>query len=203
LAAEKTSQECAAVLGLPSEKYDAYEEGLHAPTLPELEVLSYILDIPLEHFWGSQAKAEPLSKKSSIDSGLILPLRHRMVGTQLQQIRTNKNIPAALLAEKTGIPETTLTEYEVGNRPIPLPDLETLIECLDANIKDFFDLRGPVGEWRTQEEIIQQFLELPPHVREFICKPVNRPYLDVAIRMSGLSVDTLRAVAEGLLEITY
>ena len=36
-----------------------------------------------------------------------------------------------------------------------------------------------------------------------IClKPVNLPYLEIAQRLSGLSVEKLRAMAEGLLDIT-
>jgi len=203
LAAEKTSQECAQTLKISEDTYKAYEKGLQAPTLPELEVLSYFFDVPLEHFWGSLAKAEQLSRKSSIDSLRILPLRDRMVGIQLQQIRTNQDLAAQQLAEKVGIPEATLIEYEMGERPVPLPDLESLAECLDADIKDFFDCNGPVGEWRTQAEAIQRYLELSPDVRDFVSKPVNRPYLEIAMRISALSVERLRTVAEALLEITY
>jgi len=203
LAAGIDSQACAQALGVPEETFNAYEKGIQAPTLPELEVLSYFFDIPLEHFWGSLAKAEQLSRKTPVDSGRIVPLRNRMVGIQLQQIRTNKDISIPQLAEMVGIPEATLAEYEMGERPIPLPDLESLIESLDSRINEFFDCHGPVGEWRTREEAVQRFLELTPDVREFICKPVNRPYLEIAMRISALSVERLRAVAEGLLEITY
>jgi len=37
---------------------------------------------------------------------------------------------------------------------------------------------------------------------DFISKPVNRPYLQLAQRLSEMSVEKLRMVAEGLLEIT-
>jgi len=40
-------------------------------------------------------------------------------------------------------------------------------------------------------------------VRAFISKPVNLPYLELAMRLSDLSAEKLRGVAEGLLEITY
>ena len=36
----------------------------------------------------------------------------------------------------------------------------------------------------------------------FVCKPINRPYLELAVRLSEMSVEKLRGVAEGLLEIT-
>ena len=45
--------------------------------------------------------------------------------------------------------------------------------------------------------------ELPEDVREFILRPINRSYLDLAIRLSGLSVERLRGIAEGILDITY
>jgi len=36
----------------------------------------------------------------------------------------------------------------------------------------------------------------------FVLKPINLPYLELAKRLSEMSVDKLRDVAEGLLEIT-
>jgi hypothetical protein len=49
---------------------------------------------------------------------------------------------------------------------------------------------------------MQHFDDLPPDLQDFISKPINRPFLEIAQRLSGLSVEKLRAVAEGLLEIT-
>jgi hypothetical protein len=50
---------------------------------------------------------------------------------------------------------------------------------------------------------MQEFSELPSELQQFVCKPINRPYLELAMRLSDLPVDRLRTVAEGLLEITY
>ena len=54
----------------------------------------------------------------------------------------------------------------------------------------------------TEQQAISEFLQLPPEVRAFVCMPVNRPYLDLARNLSQLSTEKLRAVAEGLLDIT-
>jgi hypothetical protein len=43
---------------------------------------------------------------------------------------------------------------------------------------------------------------MPVEMQEFITKPINRPYIEVAMKLSSLSADELRAIAEGLLEIT-
>ena len=49
---------------------------------------------------------------------------------------------------------------------------------------------------------MQDFKEMPPELQAFVAKPINLPYLELAQRLSEMSVDKLRAVAEGLLEIT-
>jgi len=49
---------------------------------------------------------------------------------------------------------------------------------------------------------IQQFLELPHELQDFVCQPVNRPYLELALKLSSMPTDKLRSVAEGLLDIT-
>jgi hypothetical protein len=43
---------------------------------------------------------------------------------------------------------------------------------------------------------------MPVDLQTFVSKPINRPYLELAQRLSEMSVDKLRSVAEGLLEIT-
>jgi hypothetical protein len=74
---------------------------------------------------------------------------------------------------------------------------------LNRSIREFEDQHGPVGIWNTQQYNIKDFLKLPMEMQAFVSKPINRPYLELAIRLSEMSVDKLRAVAEGLLEITY
>jgi len=74
---------------------------------------------------------------------------------------------------------------------------------LNIRMEDFFDQRGPIGSWRAQQQAIKQFMELPRDLQDFVGRPVNLPYLTLAMRLSELSVDKLRGVAEGLLEITY
>jgi hypothetical protein len=49
---------------------------------------------------------------------------------------------------------------------------------------------------------MQNFAELSPELQDFLSKPINRPYLELAQRLSEMDVEKLRAVAEGLLEIT-
>ncbi len=47
LAARKTIPECARAIGVTPGIFRAWEEGHRSPSLPELEVLSYSLNLPI------------------------------------------------------------------------------------------------------------------------------------------------------------
>lgn len=203
IASRKSLEECAQAMGIAAQKLSQYEKGLEAPSLPEIEALAFFLDIPLEHFWSHQSLNETPIGGAIQQAGRLNQIRQRIIGTSLRLARNRQNISQRELSEKSGIPEAQLRSYEAGETAIPLPDLELLASALDMRVEEFFDRRGPIGNWRAQQQAIQKFLDLPQDIQNFICKPVNRPYLDLAMRLSELSVEKLRSVAEGLLEITY
>ena len=202
LVARKSSEDCSAALGIPVATYNSYEQGASSPSLPELELLAYTLKVPIEHFWGSQTLAEQTSPDQNWDASKLVSLRNRMIGAQLRMARTQSGISVDELAQKFDLPVSQIEAYELGQMPIPLPLLEALNEQLGVPMKVYYDKKGPVGQWFTQQRMLQEFLELPPDLQAFVCKPVNRPYIELAVRLSGMSVDKLRAVAEVLLEIT-
>jgi hypothetical protein len=81
--------------------------------------------------------------------------------------------------------------------------LEGLTALLGGQIELLFDQTGHIGLWMVQQKAIQDFLQLTPDLQNFVCKPVNRPYLELAMKLSGMSTEKLRSVAEDLLEITF
>ena len=114
----------------------------------------------------------------------------------------NASVSIHSLATATGMPGPRIKAYELGERPIPLPELELLVKTLGGRIESFFDRNGPIGQWLMSEEAVQHFLELPMELRQFVALAVNRPYLELARKLSSMSKDKLRSVAEDLLEIT-
>ena len=195
-------EECAQSIGVSTATFEAYEMGTSSPSLPELEILAYSLDIPMEHFWGEKAISAPNGGKKKLELEQLVKLRQRMIGALIRQARINAGLSLDDLADDTQIAISALEAYELGNTPIPLPHLEILSSLLNRSVRDFQDRSGPVGRWAAQQRAISEFLMLPDELQDFVSKPINRPYLELAQRLSEMSVDKLRAVAEGLLEIT-
>lgn len=202
LANRKTTEECAQALGIPTESFERYEMGEASPSLPELEILAYYLEVPLDHFWGDQAISEADPPLSQLNLEHLRGLRQRIIGAKLRKMRTDNGMGEAELAELTGMTKEQLNAYELGEQSIPLPELEALATALELPLKDFQDQQGPIGDWIRQQYVAQHLMELPAELQAFISRPVNRPYIELAQRLSEMSVDRLRAVAEGLLEIT-
>jgi transcriptional regulator with XRE-family HTH domain len=202
LAARKTVSETAKAIGITPAFLHAYEEGRKAPSLPELEVLAYYLDLPIQHFWSSEALSDDAARTEPIDLNRLAGLRHRIIGILLRQKRMQASISVKALALETGISAGRLTAYEMGEKAIPLPELEAVLTVIGGRVEAFFDQNGPVGKWMNDQSAIQEFLQLPQELRAFVCMPVNRPYLELARNLSQLSTEKLRSVAEGLLDIT-
>ncbi|HLO16072.1 MAG TPA: hypothetical protein VK206_14665 [Anaerolineales bacterium] len=202
LTARRSVQECAEALGIRKSIFRAYEEGTKAPSLPELEILVYYLDLPMDHFWGKQTKSESPARHTRLDLPKLLAVRQRKIGALLRQQRMKASVSIRNLAHETDIASSRIKAYELGERPIPLPELEVLIRTLGGRIESLFDRYGPVGQWMISEEAVKQFLEMPVELRQFVAMPVNRPYLELAMKLSNMSKDKLRSVAEDLLDIT-
>jgi transcriptional regulator with XRE-family HTH domain len=203
LKGQKSVEDCANALAVKPDHYLNLETGTKAPTLPELEVLSYYFDLPIEHFWGNATLGENHSNNRTLQADVLIPLRQRMIGVLLKQARERKNFSLEEVSKLTDISEEQLLSYEMGEIPVQITDMQSIAAAMGTDVQDFIDVAGPYGAWRQKELLFNRFMELPPELRDFVMKPVNRPYMDIARRLSQLSTGELRQIAEGLLEITF
>ena len=200
--AKKAKQECATVLGVSTNTITAYEEGRRPISLPEIEVLAYALGSRMSQLL--EAEPEPTSEEEPPPLLEVLALRHRIVGALLRQARMEADISQKELAKLAGVSANRFSAYEHGERPIPLAELELVAQHLHIPLTYFLDnQKGPVGEWHQQEEAWQRFSELPRDVQDFVIQPANIKYLEVAMRLAQMPSGGLRAIAEGLLDISY
>lgn len=201
LAAGKSMKELGDVIGLSSGTISSIEQGANSPSLPELELLAFYLGTPINHFWSAQVVSQEPHPMARLETGNLLALRHRAIAAMLRQARTEKNLSQKDLADRTGISSSRIRRYESGETPVPLPELEVLAASLGYPVDQFTDSSGPVGEWINRQRAEEKFAELPRTLKEFISDSKNKPYLEIAQRLKGISVEKLRALADSLEEL--
>lgn len=201
LAAGKSMKEVGQIIGLSGSTISAIERGANSPSLPELELLAFYLDIPITHFWNSEIVSQEPHPSEGLQAEGLLVLRHRTVAAILRQARNEKNLSQKELALRAGISASRIRRYESGETPVPMPELEILAASLGYSTEDFADTTGPVGEWITSQRAKQQFMELPRNLKEFIADPKSKAYLDLAQRISIISIEKLRTLAESLTDL--
>jgi transcriptional regulator with XRE-family HTH domain len=165
-----------------------------------LEALSFFLQVSPEHFWGRTMLGDRTSATKAAKR--VLEVRHRMIGAMIRQVRQESGISQEELAEFAAMTPAELESCELGELPLALPQLELIAAAVNKPLQQFLDRQGPVGTWASQQRTVQNFLTLSDDLQEFVSKPINRPYLELAQRLSEMDVNKLRAVGEGILEIT-
>ncbi|MBN1250169.1 MAG: helix-turn-helix transcriptional regulator [Anaerolineae bacterium] len=196
-------RDCAAVLGVSVTRFASYEDGTRAISLPELELLARYLEVPLSTFQATASLNEETREARLPNPELFLPLRHRIVGARLRQLRLEKDYTQSDVADLLGCSSSSISDYEYGRRPIPVADLEVLCRGMGVTLETFMDHDSEVGLWHQFHAEFEQFKALPGDLRAFVLKPINRSYLELAMKLSEMPAGQLRTIAEGILEITY
>ena len=200
--ADRSIRSCAEALGISQRAFKNFENGSEAPTLPELELLSEFLNIPINHFDAGSIlvpkdkethKQEVETKKSK---------RDLFISQQLRSFREQVGFTINELSEESGVEPEKIMSCENENTPLSLPELENLAAALEVKTDIFYQTNLSRNAVNQPEEI-QTFLNLPDDIRDFILKPVNQPYLELAANLSQLPAEKLRNIAESLLEITF
>lgn len=200
----KTLADATSTLGLSEAEYGKFESGDATPTLPQLEVLAYLYNVPLDHFWGTETRAAA-RKEDDVKEKVpqMLALRNKIIGAYLRNVRNELNLSAEQVASNAGLSVEQLDLYESGNEAPQVHVLQKIAGALGIRIEDLTDKHGSVGNWLLLQSEFQEFAKLPDDMREFLLKPINRSYLEVAMRLSAMQVDRLRNIAEGILDITF
>jgi transcriptional regulator with XRE-family HTH domain len=201
LKAGRGVEDCARLLHVSSEQFERWEFGEEAPSLPQLELLAYYLDIPVSHFWGVDTlQATATDYVSAQDE--YLSLRQRMIGALLHIARDEAGISLENLSAETGVPAEQIESYEVGEVAVPMHELSVISNALKKNISYFLESGSHLGDWLTMREEWKDFTHLPPEMRKFVANPLNVGFIEIAILFSQMPADKLRRVGESVLNIS-
>jgi transcriptional regulator with XRE-family HTH domain len=206
--------ETAELLALAPSTLKDYESGQQEPDLPLLENLARLCKVPVSYFWSDTSLPSP---DRNYEYPQAITLRRKVVGLLLNKARTDANYPPEKIAEYLGNSAEQIAHYEQGQIGIPFSQLNALTELLNVDLDYFLDgANGAEAALVEQREDAAQRepaatgsggysvpADLPDDVAAFLQDPTNLLYIKLAMRLQSLSTETLRALAEGILDITY
>ncbi len=204
LGAGKSQRECGEFLGCSPFVFSQYERGRKGMSLPQLEALAYFLDVPAASLW-DEASPEPDDPSAvTLPMEQMLLLRRKILAVQFRQCRLKAGLTQKELGELLVCSANMISQYERGKREIPLAELEIAAEQCGQRLDSFLDDETiPLGRVQRDRLTLAQLNELPPDVRDFVLRPTNALYLRIAMLLSAMKVDSLRQIAETILDITY
>lgn len=196
-------EECARFINREASEYENFESGSDYPSLIELEALAYLFNVLPESFWEDQPEQqESLADKTALNFEMIARIRRRTIGLNLRQARIEAGVTTDMLVDQLKIKPEDLNAYEMGLRNIPVDQLALAAEICGASLDAFLDRKSPIGSWAENHRMAANLSAMPYELKEFVSRPINQPYLELAKKLSEMPVHQLREIAEGLLEIT-
>lgn len=195
-------REVGQALGIAAGEVSELELGQRDPSLPQLEVMALLFNVPINYFWSE----DPIeSENRPFPTVEAIALRQRIISVLLRQARTEAGRSREDVASLLAVSLNQIEAYESGSVDIPLSHLEIIAPYLNVSLDYFIDQGIPSAQNGDHVglEQLARFSELPKETREFLANPANSLYVNIAMRLSDLSAETLRSLAEGLLEVTY
>jgi transcriptional regulator with XRE-family HTH domain len=204
LHAKKSVQECAEALSSDPEFVVRAEEGEEGLTLPQLETLAHLLQVPLSDFLGEGELPPDQDHREPPPYENIRTLRRKIIGVLLRQARLEADRTPEDVTSRLSMTPERLEHVELGEERITLVELEELSKTLGLAFDDLIseDLMPP-SLHEPDNHDLPQLGHLPSDIQAFIKEPINLPYLQIAMNLSQMPSDRLRLIASGLLEITY
>ena len=202
--AGKSVRECAEWLGCSTHIMSQYEYGRRAISLPELELLAQLFDVPVDRLWDETvADVERETVRPPVE--MLLDLRRKEIGVLLRQARTSARKTQKQCARLLGVSAESISKYEYGTKAIPFPHLELLADFLEVPVSHFQPkelLTGQEYGGLSDVELLSPedaWGSLPEPVKAFIRDPESYPYLRVAMRLYQLPRGSLTDLAEAML----
>jgi transcriptional regulator with XRE-family HTH domain len=199
--AARTIDDCARLLKITPDTVEAWEYGTQVPSLPQLELLAYYLDVPVSHFWGTETLSKARDGQRDNQPEYIL-LRNRMIGALLRQARESAGYSVEDLSAQAGLSADHIHRYEIGEIPIPMHELSVLAGAVRRNIGFFLESSSQIGELLKMREDWKHFADLQDDLRAFAANPTNKGFIHIALMLSQMPAENLRSVGESILDIT-
>ena len=188
---------------IPQEKIEEVESGEASFSLPQVELIAIKLGLLTDTLINGKLDFEQNLQSETESLKQYQSLRDRMISLILRKTRTEQSKSLAEISSKCGLSETELDQYESGEQSLPLPILECLCEEYQLPLSSLYTKTQTDQPHEIEPAPVMTDTEKDDEMAAFVQNPANLAYLQLAKKLSELDSAKLRAIAEGLLEITY
>ena len=193
-----TSKDVCQLLDIPTSKLTNYEKGKYAPTLPEIESLAYIYDIPINALFSPEELEELIREPDKQKLGELRNIRRQIISTQINIAFDNSGQSIKELAANTGLPLSRLNKYLSNSLEIPFDDLLVLTKALRIDIQQLFDSQSSLGQWQMERSRQLLFSKLPEEIKAYVVTSANSSMIAVTEKIRALDKPALRALIDAL-----
>jgi transcriptional regulator with XRE-family HTH domain len=226
-------KETAQQMGVSPATLNDYELGQQEAGLPELEAMARIFAVPISYFWANGLLKTPDRKYKAAQAisirrkmlGAQLRQARQEAGHNQEALAEVLGCPVERLADyelgKISIPfselesmasflNLPLTHFLLAETQLAEPEQAEAqpVEAQQQVPQPVAVEPQPAGAGDDQPEAalpadLAWLADLPEDVKKFLEDPSSLLYLKLSMRSHNLSAETLRALAEGILDITY
>ena len=197
----KTLKETSQLLGIPTSRLRNYEKGKYIPSLPELEILSYIYNIPLPALLDPGLISDYYHDPDTGQLKQLLKIRQQIIATKIRLAREESGKSYKDLSKETSVSSTRLKKYEQGESDIAFDDLKKIADALEIDLEDLFDKTSPVGQWHDRNDKVDAFCRLSPEIQTFALSEDNQSFIKLTQKVKNVGIEKLAILSDSIQQI--
>jgi transcriptional regulator with XRE-family HTH domain len=197
----KSIKETSQLLGIPTSRLRNYEKGKYVPSLPELEILSYIYNIPLPALMDPDLIVDFYHAPNADQIKQLLEIRQQIIATRIRLAREELGKTYKDLSRETSISSSRLKKYEQGESDIAFDDLKKIADALEIGPEGLFDKTSPVGQWHDHNNKVDAFCKLSPEVQAFALSEDNQSYIELTQKVKNVGIEKLAVLSDSIQKI--
>ena len=190
-------KETAELLSISAAVLKSYENGRYLPSLPTLESLAYIYQIPLDILLSPDALDDFTYQPNTEQLQQLMKVRRNIISTTLLIALEKIGLSQKDLADRSGVSQSKIQRYLNGD-DIPLDDLEKISNAISVDQKQLFDTESQIGLWQVKQKAFEKFSQLPEEIIGFLGNNENLEFINLAKSLSSLELAELEKLTDSL-----
>lgn len=188
-------KEIADLMGISPAVLKSYENGRYLPSLPTLESLAYIYQVPLDILLSPDKLEDFTNQPNSEQLRQLMNVRRNIISTTLQIALDNKELSQKDLADRAGISRPKIKRYLDGD-DIPLDDLEKISSAIAVDQNQLLDSESQIGLWQVKQKAFEKFSQMPEKMVEFLGNNENLDFIYLAESLTSLELTELEKLSD-------